>query len=473
MMARIVLLAWLALSLSARPSVTVAWRVPSHSAITASALNPNATKLEKPPVASAFFEAGDELWEISKTMGWGEEVKEDEVDPFGTSEKTGPWRGDWIVWNSRSGMLVARGPWYELRRLEGKLSLDSYPMIQRMKVELVTTRGENADPVNESSISLVGRSGEEVKGSLGGIKLKLTSGAYRPDTLSSNRLSLSWPTIGKGYGWHLESAFSAFDGNRTRIAKGKESENEWQVFATITPEKVDGTALNEDRWIEGPHGAIVWSHHSTFRFFRKNLSDDLVLGAYSVPDDLVTLLGGAESEESSFVDSPPEIAEEIRGPFIDVRSLLRENGVKFEDPAAFAGFDTRSLNLVTVTNRESQDLIEGLVSVGREPHAGTWIETNPESGGWGLLCQSGEKSSISRTEEGESSPACVFELTVGSSGHLMDLRYHIDVMGGQRKLGHLEAASTLQGSKPQEIGTCKQPGGDEVKVIITAGSNPR
>ena len=473
--ARIICLAWLALALCVQASVTVAWRLPAHSSVASSSEHPEATQLREPPSASVFFEEGDELWEISKTIWWGDvRDKESAPDPFNASEETGPWKGEWIVWNRRSGMVVARGSWSELRRLESKLSLNSHPMIQRIKVELVTISERDEPLVSERSIAVFARCGEEVKGCMEGIQLKMTSDAYRPAAVSSNTMALSWPSSEKDSTWQLDFAFSAFDGVRTRIAKGKDGDDRWEIYVTVSAENVDGTPVNEDRWIESPQGAVVWAHCSPSRSFQKDIPGDLVMGAYPVPDDFVLMLGGSETEAPSFVDSPSSIAAQIRGPFIDVRGLLGENGVKLIDPKEFAGFDTRSLTLVTVSNREARDTVEAIVSGGlRDLDLGTWVETNSESGGWGLLCRSGEISSIFRRQGGEQVPACVFELTVGSNRQVMDLRYRFDVVRGSERLGHLEAASTLLRARPQEIGSYTANISGEIKVVVTAGSDQR
>jgi hypothetical protein len=469
-MARIVCLAWLALSLCVQ-AVTVAWKVPFHSPVADLALGVEAIKLEKAPAESTFFKEGDELWDISAAIYWDSGVNGG--DPFEEEpEKARPWKGDWIVWNARSGMLVARGSWRDIHRLEVNLLPDNIPTIQRAKFEFIVTREGTAEPVRKNSITLAGRDGEEAGAEIEGFKLKVKSEANRQHTTSSNTLSFTWPGKEQGVRWELFSKFTTADGIRTRIAKGRDREVNWELFATTSPETADGTPINGERWIEGPAGAIPWVHYSTAKSSRRNLAGDLLIANYRVPASLAFLLEEAE-KNPPFVDGPANMAGEVRGPFLDMRTLCRQNGAKFESPAAWVGFDPRTLSVVAIADREDQDLIEAILSMGSKAALSAWVETNPESGGWGLLSHSGEKGSISWTKEGESYLACDFEPTIGGNDQVVDLRFQFDVVSDREKVGRLHSASTLFRSRPQLVGSFAAADGKAVEVIVTVDIDPR
>ena len=98
-----------------------------------------------------------------------------------------------------------------------------------------------------------------------------------------------------------------------------------------------------------------------------------------------------------------------------------------------------------------------------------WIETNLESGNWGVASQSGEKTEIRRASSDPGNQLLFLsEPTQGSNGAIFDLRYTIDAVSGDTKIGRLESATTLMKDKPQVIGSGVTSDGKEVKVTVTA-----
>lgn len=136
-------------------SVTVAWKMPVESVAPAFA---DAPPLGEPPGDSAFFQPGDKLWDLSKRVNWqrpDEVHPDDQGDPFAVTEPgfiDVDWKGDWIVWNPRSGMIVVRGSWHDVLVAEQVLGCGDQPNLIRTRIELKGTG-------NPRILSLVSRGG--------------------------------------------------------------------------------------------------------------------------------------------------------------------------------------------------------------------------------------------------------------------------------------------------------------------------
>jgi hypothetical protein len=469
-MARIVCLALLALALCAQ-AVTVGWKIPFHSSFPDRATGWGATKLEKAPAKSAFFEEGDELWEISKAVQWSSGEDPFEADPF---EEAGAksWGGDWVVWNARSRTVIGSGSWDDIRRLEQGLSLNSIPTLQRTRLEFLATGGEAAQTTRRSEVVLTGRDSEETGAEVEGVKAKITSQSDMRHALSNSAISFSWPGREEGVRWEVISRLAVADGIRTRIAKGQDNDEKWELYATISTETADGTPLHGERWIETPSGPVLWVHYPITGPYRESLEGDLVLKVHQVREDFMNMLGGGLPRQAAFVEGSPASGEGIRRWYLDGRTLFEQNGIKLAHPKAWIGFDPSTSSVVALVDRGNQDLIEGILGMGSSPVRATWVETNPGSGGWGILSRSGEKASISRSKQGETVLVCDLEPTIGGSEQVVDLRYQFDVISDKRKLGRLHSVTTLFRDRPQNIGELLSSGGQKVEVIITVRISP-
>lgn len=101
------------------------------------------------------------------------------------------------------------------------------------------------------------------------------------------------------------------------------------------------------------------------------------------------------------------------------------------------------------------------------PPSQLWIETNGESGGWGLACRSGEKAVISRRAGKAAGLFFEIEPTLGGDDNIMDLRYKFDVVAGDRAMGRIESATTLYNGKPVRVATYSKEGMKDLEVVLT------
>ena len=140
---KVLMMLFLAAAGIGHASVTVAWKMPVERVAPSFAESP---PLDKPPGDSAFFQPGDKLWDLSKEVIWRvpDDAKvEEEADPFAVTEPGQvevDWKGDWIVWNSRSGMIVARGSWHDVLVAEEVLGCEKLPKVIRARIEVKDAR---------------------------------------------------------------------------------------------------------------------------------------------------------------------------------------------------------------------------------------------------------------------------------------------------------------------------------------------
>ena len=452
-------------------SITAAWKIPVEKVAPSFA---DAPPLAKPPGDSAFFQAGDKLWDLSKLLYW--RVLEDsnhggEDDPFAlpkTEEVKVDWKGEWIVWNSRSGMIVARGAWYDILIAEHTLGCEEVP-------EVIRTRIEVKEAGKPRVLSLISRSGEKAAMEMSGLQAEVATTSYRDGRIMDCGFFVSWPASGDRGRWEVRTAVFLQDGRPRRIACQGTGDERWELVVSSESELLDGTPSEEFCWVETADGleprpnSVVQG-----KPLRKQLAADRWLGAYPAAG-LISNLSSAGHVQGIAADlrPPAEFAEWIRSPLIDLRPWVKEQGVSFPDDRCFAGFDPGISTVFVVTDQINQDrakgLFTGVLDGGYVPP--TWIETNPESGAWGLASRSGEVAEIHRAS-GNLAENLLFRsgVTIWGNDAIFDFSYSLDVVASGAKIGNLVATTTLTKDKPQVIGSGTGSDGKEVKVVVTGST---
>ena len=461
-------LAFIAAVATGHAAITAAWKIPVERVAPSFA---DAPPLARPPGDSAFFQPGDKLWDLSKSVTWkvpDETNREDQTDPFAETEAEQvevDWKGDWIVWNSRSGMIVARGSWSDVLVAEEVLGCDKLPKVTRTRIEV---KGAG----KPRSLSLVSRSGEKASVEMDGLRAEVETISSENGEIIDCPFFVSWPAGDNRGAWNVRTTVNLQEGRPRRIACQGVGDQRWELVVSTEQELLDGTPWKESCWVETADGLKPRPHSGTLgKPQQKQLDANRWLNVYpTVPGFASYLLRKARSQPGPDIDPPAELAEWTRSPLIDIRPAFADQGVVFRDERHFAGFDPLTCTAFVVTDKVNQDLVESLFlsildGVFEPP---IWIETNPESGGWGLASRSGEAGEIRRSS-GNLADNLLFrsEPTQGADGVIFDLRYALDVVAGDTKIGKLEANTTLTKDKPQVIGSGTAPAGKEVKVIVT------
>ncbi len=489
MTARWVLLWFCLLACVAEAAVTVAWKIPMESVAPDFKTSGACKRLEKAPGSSAFIQAGDELWDISKAKSWPRGFKfpvkigdPKEEGPFGGREGAWPtkpwswngeadpkWEGEWVVWNARSGMIVARGSWEDVRRIEAALDLYQRPEILRTKLELV----EGGKPAR--LLSIVSRSGEDKEAS---VKAEGTE-ARVAATVSSDlwveaRLSASWPA-GEGgkERWDLATTLSMQSGQRLPVAAHGEGKARSELFVTVVREWLDGTPVSQERWIEEQGTAVPWiSPKFQERVnFTASVGEGRKVFMTQLPPVLGDMMHVAELPVPRAVDVPEVARECLRGSVLDFRPYLAaiENCPALEQ-GDFAGFDPVSQHLLVIASPAAAEKFDDFFGCLYDPPLpGLWIETNREAGAWGLTLRSGEKCSLEKRKGKRPVQTFTIEASGGHYQAPVELEYKMNIGPGGE--GLLEAKTILPLDVFQEIGSFALPGGEEKKVVVKVKEN--
>jgi hypothetical protein len=475
-MSRLLLILLLAFSGIGSAEVTAAWKVPIESRIPDHENDEKVRKLDKPPDESAFFEAGDELWEVSEAFAWQVAAEAREmVDPFAEPSAEPikvDWKGEWIVWNARSRMFVARGTWSQIMFAQDVLGFEDQPIVLRSRFDIEGGQdGGESNPGSNRSISLVSRSAEKARAALDGFEVEVEATAFGSIGISEAVYQLSWPAGGEGHRWEVKAAVTAREELRTRLARQGTGPDSWEAWLTVSRELLDGTPIGQGRLIETAEGIEPWKFLEPGRKeFRKLLGPNRELGIFPAPEDLLSKLTGAEVVINlPDMEAPPEFVEWVRGLFIDIAKPLLELGVKVDSGSGhFAGFDPRRKSLVIVAEPVKLDIVEQIfLNLNDHPPLNLWIETNSDSGAWGLASRSGERAWISRRVGDVTDLLFEIEPTLGGNEKIMDLRYKFDVVTGDQALGKIESATTLHTGKAARVATYSREGMKDLEVVLT------
>jgi hypothetical protein len=455
-MARIICLAWLALALCAQ-AVTVGWRIPIKSISDNHAEDPKVRRLDSPPGKSAFFEAGDELWDVSTlVLGWlGHSPEVLEVSPAQRR-----WSGEWMVWNARSGMLVVRGPGADIAMIEMGLEQIHPPEVLRTKIDMGMGRGAR------SWVSLLSRSGEEASLELDQVNLKLTAVSSGSKGILDVNLSFAWPVEGKEAKWNVETALTVLDGRRSRfVAQGRDDTRE-ELFITVTREFGQGVPASQFRWKEEKAGVIPWPESSD-EVLKIALESERQIGVYKVQEDFLTRLGMEEGKELPKESAPALLGLSPVEDLVDIRPLLEQNGIKLKGPESFAVFHARSKRVVLVSNELNQDLFDVIVNGGSGCFfPDIWCEVSEESGGWGVVCRSGEKARLWQSAAGVADLG--FEITPTEyPGNLFEASYQFDILISGVSAGRVKAKGVFTRDLPQIVATTKASDELEKEIALT------
>jgi hypothetical protein len=441
-MVRLLLIALFAIALPSTgiASITAAWKVPIDRLAPDHDKNPKVHKLKKPPGESGFFQAGDELWDVSKLLDIFERGSDETFpdDPFEESptqesptrekdpDRVLPFPGDWAVWNARSGMLVARGNYSDLLHAQEACGYDNQPEAVRVTFELM--KGDKMEP--EQALGVLALSGVTVSAESEGMKIELESSMNNESGFHELRLAVSWPAPGKDRRWDVSTALTCRDGVRFPIARHGTGEESWSLFGTVVLEHPDGTMAKDSRWIETqPAGLRPWPVSISQReIVQLPVDDRRTIAWYRVPPDYTDLPPPRD------LQAPADLEEWISGGFVDYLKVLGDNGVDTKSPGFFAGYDPDSSELVIVADSVNQQRILNLVkSVSVSPPTNIWVETNPDANTWGSMTRSGERAVIRLNETKTEIASFEVEPTSIRNGQLADLHCAVDVMeGGQR-----------------------------------------
>jgi len=463
----------LSLAGMAHASVTFAWKIPIASFAPDYARREDVHRLEKPPADSAFFQADDVLWDLSSWVS----KRSGSIALSGEKAPTVPeaalpvpaWTGDWVVWNERSGMVVARGSYNDVFLVEEALGFLRMPTAIRTKFELMTK-----DPAGGRSVTVLGPASENASAKEQGLEVEATAEDWSFSGTVDDQLCISWPAGTSDDRWAVQTALTLPQGKRTLLAGHGSGANRWQLFATATVESLAGVPVSETRWIEHPGGLKPWPRTAEHDDEIRNRSEGNHLCVYRDPDLWSKLGSGPDPVPAApSIKAPESVAEWMRGSVADVSEWVFD-GAKGDRSGWFAGYDSRSHRLVVLADAFGQDHSEARVnSVLVDPLCGPqlWIESDPESGGWLLACRSGENAWMTHSNSGTNSSLKVGISEVGRK--VFDLEFSMDILSGSKSLGRIVSSTEYALKDPEAVASHSfDSGTGDRKVTMTMRRTP-
>lgn len=470
---------WL-LACVAGASTTAGWKMPIDAVVRGEKVDEVLPKLEKPPGESEFFQPGDVLRDLKPLLesrvGRVQLAREADAsadgNPFEVKRSAvpggaGPWNGDWVVWNERSGMIVAQGSYNDLFLVEATLGFLDLPQIIQARLELVC-----ADPERSRSVMVSAGSGFNAAAKAQDFEAEVELVSFEDKV--AMRLSPSWSVSEGEARWSLQTALTLETGKRRLVAGHGTGARRWELFATATVEHLGGVPLMEARWIERNGRVEAWPRvAANDGVFRERLADGQAACLVDAPFSAIAIWigsGGVRLGPYPAIAAPSSVTRWMRGEVADVRGLLASGN---EGKLSFAGFDSRTGRAMLVGDAAAIDIAEMMLEPGitDPPPPEYWIESNEAAGGWLLACRSGEKASLAlvRGEEQEAS----FEVEPTTGSPLVDLRFAIDIVPDDKVLGHVLSSTTLMVGHPQTVGGYTPAGGgEERKLTLTVRPTP-
>jgi hypothetical protein len=424
MMARWIVFVLLSFAACASASVTAAWKIPGGDFAPGNPRNEALPRLQEAPGRSAFLKPEDVLFDLSGLVSKrsGEITLSEKANEVIPPAVVSPWRGDWVVWNQSRGQVVASGSYNDLFLVEAAMGVAKMPIGIRTTVELVSAKAGEG-----KTVVLKGSSGEEATMELQKFEARVTGEDWSFRRVLDALLSVEWTSTG-GSHWNVSTAATLPEGARTLMAAHGSGEDRWQIFATAIAEYANGVAVSESRWLEQDGEAQTWRRIAeNENEIRGRMGEGLHVCMYRLPGLWKDLRDGPEPLGAlPSIESPPALAGWMRGQVADLSGILFADSAG-KAPAWFAGFDSRNGRLLVVADAETQDHCEARLKSGIvDPLVGPnlWIESDPGSGGWLLICRAGEKARIYGPGE-ETSPS--FEVAPSTlGGRLFELGVTID-----------------------------------------------
>ena len=455
---------------------TMGWRVPLEHFTSElypeyAAPDHRVPQLEKRPAKSAFFKKGDRLLDLSQIIEPQIRLSSDIAgfDPYegsqGSDTELKPQhRCEWIVWNPRSGMLVARGNTVQLLLLRSFLQINQLPARVETSLVLKTSSGD------QKKVGISGRSGERMHATSPMLDFEVAPSLSPDKDIADIQFVVSY-RCPNGELFEVNSATTMGPRKLTPIAAWKEHGDGWSMSLSWTAYTTYGVEWDDIEWIE--HEGKVMTLQTYDESPNSEPLDlikvgELVVRTFRVPPDFPQRLAGTYDDEAdpfAVEDLPLPLRPGGRSPLLDMRKLLEAYGVKFEHPDSLAFYRPASSTLVIVSDAEGIDLIEQIAGYGGCGHASnTLVHANWQLGSATLTTRSGEKASISSTLMDERSTLLEIAPCVGANQRLIDLQYFLEPSS---KVISLSSAVTLQNDLETKVAVSTDEG-QECPVLMRA-----
>jgi hypothetical protein len=435
--------------------------------------------LDKPPEESAFFKKGDHLLDLSDIAAGFVVIRQQEpsadADPFAVAPKVAiqiqeRLLCEWIVWNERSGMIVAKGDPVPLLLLQKSLQLDELPTRIEITFTLTPLVGE------PETISLSGRSGEMFKATNQRLEIEVAPVTSDDKSFADIQFAVAYrQPNGEVFLANCSTTLEARASKR--VAAWKEGKAGWALDMSWQGFTTSGVPFEKLQWVEREGELVTYSNHREF-YKQQQIGNekvgDLIVRAFDVPPDFLERITGDPVDTGIDPFAPADLPQALKGrisnDLLDVQDALVSHGVAFTHPDSRAIFSPVTSSLIVFNDPINLDLVEQIVGHGG---CGQGYNVSIHSD-WGLgtamlATRSGEKASISSTLSDEEFELFEVAPNVASNGHIIDLNLSLEP---KSKATSLASAVTLENELETEVARYTNEGEErliKVKAVIEDG----
>lgn len=449
---------------------TVAWKVPIELVIDGGVENSYVSRLEEPPIDTAFLKKGDELWDISKALVVfikmridRIEVGEDPFDPFSGSDEEAKYLerelkfdGAFAVWNATSKMIVVSGTAQQIQFVHSAVDL-------RGKPKTVMANFDYYEGDELKQIALISRSGETASGQVGSLKAEIAPCLSIDSSLIDISLAVTFQHDGSEI--VVNTAATALKGEHQQLAKWWNGNSICKLGMKVDVVTSWGVPLDDVVNFEPGKRDEDTAIPDIHNFDGTKVGENLVIKTYHVPPDFMQRISGEDEIPCKVLEVPEGLGATkfALGACIDARPALKANGVSFESPLALAGFDPNKLIIILINTAANHDLMELIVPHDCGQPMMMNLSLQHDTRIYSLTCRSGEIASI-EVKQGEKE-ACLFEVAANpsSSGTIIDVAYKFNPVDSDVSY---ESAVTLIKDWPTKIGEYNADG-EKYEIRLT------
>jgi hypothetical protein len=468
----------------------LAWKTPL-SLITSEGVNDSRViRLEKPPEASPFFGAKDELWDIALV--------------FSRSDRALSDPPEWIVWNATSGRIVTKVSWMAFLELQHKWDFNIPPVQCRVKIDVYEVAADGAPPdrskLPKHSLSVITRSGEKTISAYSeneaNISLECEACLSEDNSLVDLRtlISVSMPD---GLASKFDTSVSLMTGSPLWLARAYDGKNGVDIMVTATPELVDGTPYAE--LVMRQEGNNIMPFPGDMRNRKSGnieIGDNYSLIWQPIPiDRLLSYIGVAEPEQDSHTDpfgpvganekernmldkfklktltAPDVIAPHIQGSVVDLGDYFKATGIHVPK-GDLIGYDCKNQRVFIYSSDSGElDKFQSFFMLFEHQTPTSLVITVRDKGELRLMSRSGIKATIESTNS-KSKQTRFFhvEPTLGENLTYVDARFTYQDKIGEQLINSIDSSATLEAGKPLKISEKNKVDGSkeamEMKVEI-------
>ena len=470
---------WLLMALACQAAEIVSWKVPLSRYAWGVEVEKK-IRLKSAPEPSPFFKDGDELWDLKGIPATNEAVADPPLD--------------WVVWNARSGRLVAKGDWNAIWQLHSQLQIDQLPKQCRLTAEVFEVPADGS-PLTEKSVpaallSCVSRSGQEVEavrqheGKM--IHVKGTATLGESNRFVDLKLELSCALPGHPR-MDMKTAIVCQPGKPLWVARDFDGNKGVDLRVATTIELTDGTPVNEVFLMQqGDTATPITVDRAEKK--RHRLGDKGWLAVQWLDPQLLSNISVSESSGGSadpFAEPPPTEKSEwpdfrmlpvpdilkpwFKLPLLDLREFMGKSGVVSADFTGFAGYDPLAQRIFLFSNDEMElDRFEVLYCTCCYLRR-VVVVTLDGNGQRRLVASSGVLARLVR-QGGDQKTIRSLEIepTIGESRDLIDARLEV-VDNTEAAPGELLKTSVLlRSGEPITVLVGSGPDGKESSLRMTA-----